>query len=226
MSAKPNRMLLLVSVTLTIVLLAVAIGAAAYYYSATDTITAKDAEILHLRAQGLSQNVTVLQLQLSMLELDSNITSLQKELAGLLQNQTRSDVRFLALSSELAALENQNALLGMELAVAQQAGGFSVATLISNSTTIVAPSSTVRALNLTSGRNGTLAFISLKGCPSSGDKVQVTSSSYALYILLNSTGPPLRSDFRQVGTQPFTVIFENVGPGPALCTFSLFFVQR
>ena len=225
MSQKPNRTLLYVSVTLTVVLLVVAIGAAAYYYSATDAIAAKDAEILHLRAQGLSQNVTVLQLQLSLLELDSNITSLQKQLAGLLENQTRSEVRFVALSSELVALEDQSALLGMELAVAQQAGGFSVAPLVSNSTAIVPPSSTVGVLNLTGGRNGTLAFVSLKGCPSSGDRVQVTGSGYALYILLNDTGSPLRSDFRQFGTHPFAVSLENVGRGPVLCTFSLFFVQ-
>ena len=224
--SRPNRLLLVFSVTVTVVLMVVAIGAAAYYYSSADTISSKDATILGLRAQLLSQNVTSLKLELKLAELDINITVLQKEVADMAANQTLSAARASLLSQEVLSRENQSAFLSTELAVAQRVGGFSVVTYLSNKTVLVGPGSTVDVADQANGHNGTLAFVSLAGCPASGDRVQESSSHYGLYLLLNSSGTLLRSDFRTVGTEPFSVYLQNVGPEPMLCTFSLLYAQQ
>lgn len=212
--------------SLAVFILAVSLVGGAFYYSSNAAVLSKDQEILGLRATVLSQNATILQLEIDILRLNANLTNLNAEVTALSINQTANKINLAVLTSQVSTLQNESALLSLELAVAERVGGLAVLTYVADRTTSVQPGGAVEVTNQANGYNGTLAFLSTNGCPSSGEDVNMIGSQYTLGIILNSTGPPLMSDFSNLSGEPFSVYMQNVGSTPVQCTFSLLYVRH
>ena len=222
LSQNPRRPLLMVVATAVALLIVVSVFTGWYYYTTSSDLSAKDQEIGLLRSTIAKENVTVLTLQTSILALNASISLLNLELATLKANET---VYAAALHDELLRLQNQSAMVGLELAVVEEVGNLAVTTYHSNSTAVVPPGSTLEVASKAAASNGTLVFLSPAGCPSTGDTVQSTGTQYSLTIVLDPGGPPLKSDFRTVSGTPFAVDLENTGATSVGCTYSLLYVQ-
>jgi hypothetical protein len=204
LSQKPNRRLIIGFVAATVLLLLVSLGSASYYYSTSSSLSAKDQQILRLRAAVLTENESILLLELNALRFTSNIATLDQQ---------------------VARLENQTAILRMELSVAEQQGKIQVLTYFANRTVSIPANSTVEVTSQAPGHNGTIVFLSPGGCPISGKNVQSTSPQYLLYILVDSRAKPEQSAYYTVNGQPFSLFLENVGPTQVACRFSLLYVE-
>jgi hypothetical protein len=205
LSQKGSRLLKVAFVGVVILLLLVSVGAASYNNSANSALATKDLEILKLRALLLTENASLLIMQLNALRLNADLST---------------------LSQKVATLQNQSALLRMELSVAQQAGKFQVVAYIANKSVLLSVGTTLEVTSQVPGHNGTLVFLSPGRCPTSGSMVQSTSPQYLLYILVDSRAKPSQSGFYTVSGQSFSLFLENVGPSIVLCKFSLLYVER
>lgn len=226
LSQKPGRTVRITFATVAMLLLSVALVAGGVYLVSSSELGAKDQEILHLRAEMLSQNATALGLELKITELEVNITGLDLRIATLQEGQVTSAAELASLGAEVLKLENQSAWLNLELSVVAQSANLSVVTLVENRTMAVPPGGTPEVVSQPGGHNGTLVFVSPEGCPSSGVDVQSAGSKHTVSYILNSSAPLLRSDYRALGPDPFSVYLPNVGPAPVGCTFSLLYVQQ
>lgn len=211
-----------------VALLVLTTGAGLYYYSSSAALQAKDQEILRLRTVIISQNLTVLNMQLEMLNLEQNISSLHQQIVALLQDRAASNVQIASLTGQVSSLENRSALLGLELAVVENATGHvSVLTYFVNRTLTVPPSSTVQVTSQTPGRAGTLVLLSPDGCRSAGNSVKSSTPTFEYYILLDpGSSNLLRSNYVSVNSTAFTFSLQNVGTTQATCTLSLLYVGR
>ncbi len=228
MAEKPQRSYLVGFTAATVILVIVSAVSVSYYYSSSTDLIAKDQQILHLRAQLLAENATSLELQLRILLLNSNITMLNQRIAGLLQGQGVYNTEIASLVGQVTRLENQSAFLNLELSVVEAAAGhLTIHSYLVNDTVTVAPNTTMQVTSQSPGQPGTLAFISPAGCRSPGNSIQSSSPTFVYYILLDSASTGLvQSTYETVNATSFSFSFQNVGPSPVSCTFSLFYVDH
>jgi hypothetical protein len=192
------------------------------YFQSQSTLAQKDASIATLEASLALAKLNVTEVQLESLELNLSIANLQQQILGLKINQTASEFRIITLKSQLATLRNQSALSSLELGIIYHIATISVNQISVNATISVPPGTSTQISSGTSGANWTLAFLSPKGCPVAG--IQVVKQPEAIAILLNSTDPPITSEYMSFGPQAFSISFENVGPATVQCTYSAFSV--
>jgi hypothetical protein len=224
LSQSSSRVLKTGFVVVAVLLLVVSLVAANYYSTSSSELSTKNLEILRLRVSGLTENSTLLQTELVVLALNSSIARLNSVIASLQSNLTASRAESGNLTSQIASLENRSALLSLQLSVVENVAKVSLITLFANYSLSVQPNSTVPLASEPGGSNGTIAFLSSKGCQSAGTQTGSVTPTFALQILLDSRGGTLVSSYHRVAGQPFTVAFKNVGPTTVQCTFSLFFV--
>lgn len=228
MTQKPQRSYLVGFTAATVILVIVSAVSVTYYYSSSADLLTKDQEILHLRAQMLVQNYTALELQLKIFELNDNITLLNQQITGLTQSQSASSSEIASLVGQVMRLQNQSAFLSLELTVVEgAAGSLAVHPYFVNDTVTVAPGTTMQVTSQSPGKAGTLAFVSPAGCRSPGDSIQSSSPTFVYYVLLDSTSTAkAQSYYENVNATSFSFSFQNVGPSPVSCTFSLFYVDH
>ena len=225
MAQKPQRSYLVGFTAATVILVIVSAVSVTYYYSSSADLLAKDQEILHLRALTLAQNATVLEMQFQVYQLNANITQLNQRIAGLTQSQIVSTSEITSLVNQVLRLQNRSAFLTLELSVLESAGHLTIHSYFVNDTVTVSPNTTMEITSQSPGQPGTLVFTSPAGCRSPGDSIQSSSPTFVYYVLLDSTSTGTsRSSYQSVNATSFSFSFQNVGPSPVSCTFSLFYV--
>ena len=226
LAQKPQRSYLVGFTAATVILVIVSSVSVTYYYSSSADLLTKDREILQLQALSLSMNATVLEEQIQIYRLNANITMLNQQIAGLTQSQGVSNQEITSLVNQVLKLENLSAFLILELSVvARTAGNLSVSAYFVNDTVAVAPSTIMEVTTQTTGRNGTLAFISPNGCASPGNSIGSSYPTFQYYITLDSGSTNyVKSSFAKVYAPTFSFYLQNVGQSAVTCTFSLFYV--
>lgn len=228
MSGKQTRSYLVGFTAVAVILLIVSVFSASYYYSSSSSLTAKDQEILHLKAMALAQNATQLELEVDIVELNSNITTLDQKVSGLTQSQEVSSSEITSLVDQVMRLQNQSALLSLELSVVEGAAGpLAIQTYFVNDSVTVASNTTLLLTSQNPGEAGTLVFDSPTGCASPGSRVLSSSPTFVYYILLNSAATGVvQSIYENVNATSFSFSLQNAGLSAVSCTFSLFYVDQ
>ena len=188
-----------------IALLLLSLVTGSLYYSANSQLSAKDQEILRLRSAALNGNLTILRQELTLLQLNSTISS---------------------LGGSLTRYQNESAYLRLELSVAEQVGGFTVVVYFANETVGTDPGTSVEVTTQANGHNGTLALLPQSGCPISGGDLQSTGARNTLYVWLDSSAPAAQSAYYSLNGLPFSVYLQNRGTAAVACRVSLLYVQH
>jgi hypothetical protein len=210
------------ALALAVALVVVTGGFSYVYLQSQSSLAQKDASIANLEASLALAKLNVTEVQLESLGLNLSIANLQQQILGLKINQTASEFRIISLKAQLATLRNQSALTSLELGIVYHIATISVSQFSVNATISVPPGTSTQISSGTARANWTLAFLSPKGCPLAG--IQVVKQPEAIAILLNSTDPPITSEYMSFGPQAFSISFENVGPATVQCTYSAFSV--
>jgi hypothetical protein len=226
LSDRPQRSYLVGFTAATVVLMIVSVAAGAYYYTANSELQSKDREIITLRASLLVENATALELELKVIELDTNISALSQEITSLAQSEGTSSAQITSLTLQLLNLKNQSAFASLELSAAEQVGNLSFVPYFVNDTVSVPAGTSMEVASEAGGYNGTLVFISPAGCPSPGEDLKSTTPQYVEYLLLSPGASPSKSLYARIAGQPFSFYLQNVGQSAVLCTFSLLFVRQ
>jgi hypothetical protein len=195
-----------------------------YYLESQSSLSQKNEQITALESALSIQKLNATKLQLEGASLNVSIANLVGEISSLRTNQSASQLRISELEKQLGTFRNESALESVELGIIYQLKGISVVQLFLNATLTVAPEATLTNAAGSGGGNWTLAFLSPKGCPIMGIG-QTQAESNTIIIFLNSTWPAVTSDYANIGPQPFTLQFQNVGNVPVECYFSIYTVN-
>ena len=198
---------------LLILLVLVSAAFVYYYQESQSTISQQAQEITRLQLEESKLNLTILSLNANVTGLEMNLTTSYSRIASLQLQLDRLEEQ----------LEEQAALDSLEFGILYHVTGLSVGPNLVNAT-VALPSGGTQIFGSSSGGPGqTLAFISKAGCPVSGIRV-VQAQPEVIAIMLDSRVPPVTSYYNSTGAQPYTIEFDNVGPGSVQCTYSLFSV--
>jgi len=228
LSGKPPPSYLVGFTAATVILVIVSALSVTYYYSSSASLLTKDQEVLLLKGQLLAENATALELELSIFQLNANITALNQQIAGLQQSQSVSSSEINSLVGQVMRLQNRSAFLGLELSVVQgAAGNLTIHSYFVNDTVTVPANSFMQITSQSPGQTGTLVFVSPAGCQSPGKSIQSPAPTFAYSVLLDSRSTGyVRSDYQKVNATSFAFSFQNMGPTAVSCTFSLFYVDH
>ena len=198
---------------LLILLILVSAAFAYYYQGSQSTISQQAQEITRLQLDETKLNITILSLDANVTGLEMNLTASYSRIASLQPQIIRLEEQF----------EEQMALDSLQYGVLYHVTGLSVVHLQVNATVSLPLGGTQTFASSSGGPDETLAFVSSAGCPVSGIRV-VQVQPVVIAIILDSRVPPVTSYYNSTVDQPYTIEFDNVGPGSVQCTYSLFSV--
>lgn len=198
---------------LLILLILVSAAFAYYYQQSQSTISQQAQEITRLQQEESKLNITILSLDANVSGFETNLTTSYSRMASLQLQVNRLE----------GQLEDQAALDSLEFGILYKVTGLSVSPALVNATISLSSGGIQVFGSSSAGPGQTLAFISKAGCPVSGIRV-VQAQPEVIAIILDSRVSPVTSYYNSTGTQPYTIEFDNVGPGSVQCTYSLFSV--
>jgi hypothetical protein len=209
---------------LVVILILVTAAFAYYYFQSQSTLSQRNQQIANLESALAVQKLNATKLQLAGVKLNASIANLVGEISGLRANQSSSQLKISELVKQLGNYRNESALESAELGIIYQFQRISVVQLFLNTTMTVAPEATIVNAAGSGGGNWTLVFTSPKGCPITGIG-ETQGQSNTIMIFLNSTWPEVTLDAADIGTQPWTLEFQNISHAPVTCYFSMFAMQ-
>lgn len=237
-SQRSVRISLLTAILVIVILSSVFVY---YYLSSSSEMSAKDRlignmsnTVSSMNSTISTQNNSIITLRSSQTSLNAQIQALNSEIAtlrtsntNLQSNLSASNAEIQTLSTRVSVLKNESSELQLELSLVEQVGKLSVNVFAFDQTITVAGHTTFTFLTYSNGYNGTIEYLSPKGCPSPNGAISTTQHDGQLDInaTLDTNGPYASLNFTDSLTPtPFGFYFQNVGPSSVTCTFSLIYV--
>jgi len=148
------------------------------------------------------------------------------------QTTTRTDAQIHTLQLQLSQLENQSALMRLEISLLGQVSGLGINAFAVNETWTVQPNSTILVSQEVNQYNGSLVFICYSACPNDVGSLNNANGEKGMTLWLdNSTNPispnPINFTISEnVPPQEWAVYLRNIGSTPIQFTGSLYYVYQ
>ncbi|MGD0638239.1 MAG: helix-turn-helix domain-containing protein [Nitrososphaerales archaeon] len=177
-------------------------------------------------AQAKALNSTVATLNSRITALNSTIATLSSNQSALISQRQALELQVSSLDLRVSQLQNASSQLQMELSAIEQVEKVIVLPMYVNQTMTIPANTTVPLNQQLNGHNGTIIWLSDRGCYSAGSRGGLVGNQYTVNILLNSRSLPLTSLVTTIGPSPFAIVFQNIGTASVQCTFSMFWVYQ
>ena len=175
---------------------------------------------------------TIKMLQGNLSAQNTEILALNQQIASLRANGSASQAQIHTLQLQLSQLENQSALMRLEISLLGQVGGLGINAFAVNETWTVQPNSTILVGQEANQYNGSLFFICYSACPSDLGVFNNANGEKGMTLwFYNSTNPispnPISFNIGEnVGPQEWAVYLRNIGSTPIQFTGSLYYVYQ